>query len=298
MTFITSNTQQINGTKTLQRIAIALSREELFVVMRLLKASSLPGFDLSWLQTNEDGSLADETQKLLEVATNGLIARGYLAIKPAEKLTQPPTPLLNVSLPPQVISLVGACAFAEYNVLLSQRVSPGPHLTYLHEYQGLGVVHTMPQQDVHLFELVDGRNGLIAVLHEALSLAHQQALPVPSGDIPIVDMLAARDAALDGQLDEALAFLKRGSLALATSQALTQVLRNATSMGVLLIAERGDDKARGTMTYVTTPDTCFTFTDRTQSGTHAFRVESVSAHTLRNWIEDTLPSTSQKEMLS
>lgn len=291
-------TLTMQSLEAVQRVAIALSREELYVVMRLLKAGSLPGFDLSWLQTNEDGSLADETQKKLEVATNALIARGYLAIKAAEAATQPPTPLLNVSLPPQVISLVGACAFAEYSVLLSLRVSPGPQLTYLHEYQGLGVVHTMPQQDVHLFELVDGRDGLLAVIHEALSLKQQQALSVPAGDVPIVDMLAARDAAFDGQFDEALAFLKRGGLAVPTAQALAHALQDATSMGVLLIAGHGDEKARGTITYVTTPTICFTFANGTHSGTHTFHVESVSAQTLRAWIEHTLPSVSEKGMLS
>ncbi len=282
---MTLTTQQ---PETAQRLAIALSREELYVILRLLKAGSLPGFDLSWLQKNEDGTLADETQRMLEVATNGLIARGYLAIKSAEAATQPPTPLLNVTLPPLVISLVGACAFAEWSVLLSLRISQGPHLTYLHEYQGLGVVHTMPQQDVHLFELVDGRNGLVAVMHEALSLEQQQALSVPASDVAVVDMMAARDAALDGQLDEALAFLKRGGMTLPTAQALSHTLQDATSMGVVVIVGQGDEKLQGAITYVTTPTTCFTFTNRETGSTHTFHVESVSAETIRTRLHSVL----------
>ena len=97
-----------------QRIAIGLSKEELFIVMRLLKARGIPGFDLSWLKTESDGSIPDEVTHSLEAAANALIARGYMEPE-AVKATK----TVKLNMPSPVIAMVGTCAFGIDSILLS-----------------------------------------------------------------------------------------------------------------------------------------------------------------------------------
>src|SRR5579859_6298268 len=106
----------MNTNATLQQpLAVALSREELYVVMRLLKATSIPGFDLGWLKTTPGEPMADEMRQALEVAAKALIARGYLTPLPGS----PGTEAVTLGMPALVISLVGACTFGIDSILLN-----------------------------------------------------------------------------------------------------------------------------------------------------------------------------------
>lgn len=269
-------------------IDISLSREELFVVMRLLKAQALPGFDLSWLKRDLDGTVSDDIRQELEVATNALIARGYITdVKPSSETTP-----LTMSMPSPVIALVGTCAFADYSVLLVLHTKQGQRKMYLHQLRELGVVHTMPLPDIHQFAAVDGRNGILRAMDTTLGLHGQTSLVLPAGKALVVDVQAARDAALTGRVDEAEGLLLRGGLPTATAQVLSRAMKAATALGAISIIKRNEDgePQASTLALVITPTMCFTLADDAP-GTHPakFLVQPVSAEALRHWITETLP---------
>ncbi len=282
-------TQTIPSSSVLegQRIAIALSREEVFIVMRLLKAKDIPGFDLSWLNIRDDGTAPDEVMSSLESATNALIARGYLTPDAAA-----PEGVTKMDMPSPVIALVGACAFGVDSILLSLHKPDGPKVIYLHELRELGVVHTMPFPDIHRFEAVEGRPGVLRVIEETLGLRTQPALVLPAQRALVVDVQAARDAALAGRVDEAEGFLLRSGLSSTTAQVLSKAMKAATALGAISIIKRDADGQphATTLALVITPTMCFTLADDAP-GTHParFLVQPVSADALRHWITETLP---------
>src|SRR5258708_20402839 len=145
----------VPSTPARQHSAVSRRREEVFVVMRLIKAKQIPGFDLDWLQFTADGTLTSETRQAIEIATNGLIARGYLTeMKPLQGIAP-----VTFGVPSPVIALVGACAFGSYGIALSQHTPSGTRLLYLHQLQDLGGVHRMPLFNIHQCEATDGRAG-------------------------------------------------------------------------------------------------------------------------------------------
>ena len=277
----------MNTDVTLQQpLAIALSREELYVVMRLLKATSIPGFDLGWLNTMPGGSMPDEMRRALEVAANALVARGYLT--PLHRATG--TAPLTLGMPALVISLVGACTFGIDSISLNLRVYGRHRLIYLHELRRLGVVHTMPLPDVHQFEAVNGRAGILKVIDNALDLGTQTASTLPAGKALVVDVEAARDAAVTGQVDKAVELLVHAGLQTVTAQALGRAMAEATALGAIGIVRRDADGRRheATLALVVTSTQCFTLSDE---GSHpaAFHVQPTSANALRQWINSSLP---------
>jgi len=265
---------------TIQRVVVSLSREELYVIMRLLKASQLPGFDLTWLNATPDGEVPDNVRQTLDVVTNALIARGYLSLQePVEAET------VQVNIPSPVIALVGACIFGENSILLSLHTSDGPKLTYLHQLRELGVVHTMPLPDVHQFEALNGREGVIRVVNDLLKLQAQPVSALPAVKALAVDVQTARDAAIAGQVDEAVERLVRGGLPAATAQELGKAMKEASALGSIVAAKREDDgkQRNAALAIVVTPTLCFALSDE---GSHpsAFHVQPTSADALRRWV--------------
>lgn len=270
---------------TLQRIAISLSREELYVVLRLLKATQLPGYDLSWLNAAPGGTVPDDVRNALEVATNALIARGYLT--PQEPTAAEP---LKVNMPSPVIALVGTCAFGVESILLSLHTGDGPRLIYLHELGELGVVHTMPVPDIHQFEAIEGRAGILHVIEEMLDLRSQTAITLPAGKAFAVDVQAARDTALVGKLEEAVKLLVQGGLPTVTAEALSRAMKESTALGAIIIGKRdaSGQPQEVTLALVISPTLCFALAD---ADVHpaAFHVQPTSAEVLKQWIASSLP---------
>jgi hypothetical protein len=262
-----------------QRIALALSREELYVVMRFLKATYIPGFDLAWLKAAPDGSIPEDVQRALEVATNALIARGYLSLNEAEEAKP-----MEVTLPSPVIALVGACIFGELSVLLSLYKPEEQGIMYLHKLHQLGVVHTVPLPGVHQFEAVDGEAGILSVIHDVLGLHTQRAADVPKGKGLAIDIQAARDAALAGDMDEARDLLKRSGLPDDTARALGEAMAEATASGAIVIVRRGDDGQfhKATLAVVVSPMTCFALSEE-GAQPDFYAVRPISAEALGAW---------------
>lgn len=274
-----------------QNFSISLSREELYIVMRLIRARRIPGFDLTWLNLTPEGLPTEETRMALEAATNALVARGYLGEGHAAKDDQ-----LALSLPSPVVALVGTCAFGEYSIALPVRTSGEPRLLYLHELQGLGVIHSMPIPGIHRFEAVEGREGILHVLDTVLALDAQIAgIALPDGHVTAVALQAARDAAFTGNIDDAVQLLVKGGLPLATARELGSAMKNPESIGAIIIASREvtGEQQEGALAVVVTAAYCFQLTNEGTSS-QVFRVRSVSAIELRQWVLACLPLAGQK----
>ena len=195
-------------------------------------------------------------------------------------------------MPSPVIALIGACAFGEYSTLLLLHTRNGPCRVYLHELGELAVMHTMPVQDVHRFDALDGRAGVLRVMDGLLSLNAQTPAAIPAGKVLTVDAQAARDAARAGRVDEAIGLLARGGLPPTTAWNLGRAMKEATALGAISIVKRSADGqlSRATLAVVITPTSCFALSDEdTRPAT--FHVRPTSADALREWITSSLPMT-------
>lgn len=269
-----------------QRIALSLSREELYVVMRLLKARQIPGFDTAWLQADADGHIPEDVQRALEVAANDLIARGYLSKIQLPEADEP----LRLTMPSPLIALVGDCAFNEFTMFLSlQRTPEGPRMLYLHGLHTLGVVHTMPLPNVHQFEAVSNRNGIVNVIDEVLLLADQPVPELHGGTVFAANVELARGAATAGDIEQAAALLLRDELPTETAYMLAGAMKDASVMGAIIADKRIADNqvAHMACAVVLTSALCFLLTTN-EATPHIFEVQPLSANALRKFLINAL----------
>lgn len=263
-----------------QPIGLALSREELYVIMRLLNASELPGFDLSWLTIAPVGTVTNDTRRVLEAATNALIARGYLAPGGLEI-----TPPVKVVLPAPVISLVGTCAFGRRWIILSASKSAGPVEVHIHQLKALTVARTEPLPGIHRFEVISGQDALLRLVNDALSLQAQTApVPgIPNGRVR-AEAVARAPLVENGKAEEAAALLIHGGLPAHTARALAQAMKDAVSIGGICIVSRSaNQQTQSTvLRVVTTARHCFTIGGgRSQDD---LLVQATSAEAVRQWL--------------
>lgn len=261
-----------------QGIKIALSHEELYLILRLLRAERIPGYDLTWVQTRPDGTIPEESERALEVATAALMARGYLVPGPAPAEGEK----IRVDVPSPVLALVGACAFGEYSMLLSLHRAQARSDVYLHELRGLGVAHTFPLPAVHQFESLAGRAGVLALIDRALGLDEQPGVPLDDGRAaaPVVEQ--ARDYALAGECGLAAQILIASGVPSPTARALADAMYGATALGSITIAHqtRYDQHREISLALVVASDVCFTLIP--DQG--IYQIRAVSAMGIRSWI--------------
>ncbi len=136
---------------------IALSREELLVVMAYLNARELPGYDMKWTEEMSK----EDLEKISEVAERALFARNFLARDKDQK----------VYVNPLVFSAVGACVIPERSVILWQ-VKPGKSFEqyYFHVSRKMNVIHFMPHSMIHQFVAVEDKKQLVRSLLGVISL--------------------------------------------------------------------------------------------------------------------------------
>lgn len=270
---------------TVHQVKFSLSREELLVIMRTLGAPQLPGFDLAWAAMSADGVPSPATQAKMEVAMRDLIARGVLA------LAQPGSARpLEMAVP--VAAAVGACAFGDDVIFLSLNRRTNRTVLYLHEYRGVAVAHSTIATDIHLFQALNGRVGLLQAIDELLELADQAAPPVPAGVAYTVHVLRARDAALAGRAAEAEAALTAGGLAEPTRSALCNAMTNATALGAAILGWRdaAGKEHDAAVAVVVAPRACFLLHEDTGARPSVFRVVPASAAAVRQWFTERLPA--------
>lgn len=261
-----------------QGVKIALSREELYLMMRVLKAEYIPGYDLAWVQARPDGTLPEESERALEAATAALMARGYLVPGPAPAEGEK----IRVDIPSPVLALVGACAFGDYSILLSLHGKRGRNMIYLHEFHSLGVAHTLPLVDVHLFEALAGRVGVLALIDRTLGLDEQPGVPLDDGRAEASVTEKARDYALAGDCVTATQTLIAAGVPSPTARALADAMYGATALGSITIARqtRYDQHREISLALVVASDICFTLIP--DQG--IYQIRAVSAMGIRSWI--------------
>lgn len=301
---MTHNVPSAAATQRIDPLSIGLSREEVFIVLRLLKASGMPGYDVAWLNITPDGRVPERHRAALEAATTGLVARGYLLPRPAPAPVQtngaPTAPA--VELPDVLVALVGACAFGEYAIMLDLRGAKGPQRLYLHELRGLGVLHDMPLNNVHQLSALDGRNGVLAALESALAIVGQPESSVAPASLAVNSLTAASEAAKAHQRDAALQSLLQGGLPAHFAPMVVDALTTATTSGTLVIFQptrSGDNQGRTVAgvrvgpqlteaTIVVTPQVILLFTPQ-PNNPNAVTVAAIGAGGLRRWVSARLP---------
>ncbi|HEX6800149.1 MAG TPA: hypothetical protein VF116_20725 [Ktedonobacterales bacterium] len=267
---------------------MSVSREELAVLLRLLKIGSLPGFDLSWLHLAPDGSVGRDELPALEAATNALVARGFLEVAPPK----PGQTSQGVSLPAPLVGLIRACAASTITIRLALLTSHGDIPIYLHELEGVCVAHTVPQPDIHQFLLLSGRRGMLDALATFMGLDQQPSLALPPGLVIGQQFQPARDAALLGRVDAAAGMFAAAGLAAPTAGALAQSVATARTIGLCSIAVRAEngEVRRTDFAFIIAPGACFVIS-AVAADPGTLEVRPASATEVRAHIVSQLPRT-------
>ncbi|MCB0199112.1 MAG: hypothetical protein KDI03_03490 [Anaerolineae bacterium] len=223
-----------NGEKE-QPLNILLSRDELMLVLGELDSDYIPGLDVDPL-----GELAPEQQSLaLTVAGRGLMARELAGLTDEGDL------VLHTAL----LTAVGVCAYSQ-NALFAYHWPAGsdaPTRYFGHLRGDVSVVHTRPQDVLHLFSLLPSRAALI---DEVVALSGSSTSPTKSnfsGELTVsgADFGRARELAAAGDADQAAVVL--GGAALPGAVALADTLAaspDVTILQTLKQLESGDIQKR------------------------------------------------------
>lgn len=187
-------------TNTRQIVEVILSREELALILTLIRADTIPGLEADPLGelTSEQRNLglifAERALRARELARLG--ANGQLLVQNA---------LLN---------MVGACAFAQTSVLVQHHFpDQHPPAQYFgHIREGILVAHTLPDQALHRLALVPDRTALI---EQIISVCQASNLPRTAAVEMRVSRAAlaqVREAAAQNQAAGAAILVQQGAV--------------------------------------------------------------------------------------
>lgn len=261
-------------------LSATLSREELEVLMHLLHFSQMPGVDRTWLNPRPDGTYPSATTVALDTAARDLQARNLLVLEAGDQTGAPLTP----RVPSALIALVGACVQGDLAIWFSATTIAGPRRAYYHRFRGVYVEHIVSPSGLHQFTGVDSPAIIIQTLAGLMAVAQQPAAPVPPGSVAAVQLTAAREQALQGNIPAAITRLVLGGLPQPTAEALSAAMAQATSMGSIM---QSTSNAQGQVTsrsaaYVVTPQACFLLEDPNDGRTIA--VSALSGAMLGQWV--------------
>jgi hypothetical protein len=219
---------------------VALSREELYAILRLIKAPSLPGFDTSWARMGADGEPTTETREALRMGTDALIARGYLTLAPPPHPNEEP----HLEVPAPVVALVGACAFSDFSVRFAGVADGVFQQFYIHQLAALGALHTTPQPGVHLFMPLAGRKGLLTAIATLVGVDVAVASGGQLGVIALDAMRQAVNVARTGDGEGVRRALRQAAVnSEGTLRGLEDALARNPVWGELSVAVRGEHGA-------------------------------------------------------
>lgn len=279
---------------------LRLSQAELFVLVRLLKATGIPGMDFTEFHTLADPPPEMLTQTL-DTAVKALVARGYLVPLPGAGASQQPTPAYldpaadqpgwkKVGIPGGVVTLLGICAFPERSLSLTWRTARGVNLLWLHERERPPVAVTSPLPDIYQFTALPDWPAAQHIIGEVLGLKEQQVprWPLDAGNIRL-DMLSHVYKALkQNDAAGALLLLTEGGLPEPTAQSFLDALGSCTALGQLTVTSYGPEpdqqEQQARLVIVVTPFICFLLLPSGASREPIYAVRAVSAAELRAWI--------------
>ena len=205
-----------------KQVSVALSQEELFVLLAYLEVDSLMGLNNGILHDLSK----EQIQLVLGVAQRALIARGFLTPTNEENRYQ---------LVPLILSLIGTCVKPDSSLIITYDRPQSPAETYFyHQANSELVQHTIPVQAIHQFiEVTDPSLPVEAVT--TLFRVNNQPAPTATTQliqIPQAIFTQARQIAFDNGANSARQTLiganVEKSQATALAQTLAQPIANMT----------------------------------------------------------------------
>jgi len=246
-------------------IALALSQDELLVVLRYLNAKHLAGLEVEGLKqdTEENFDLA------MAVAERALIARGLLGQTDENKM----------ELSPYVFAVVGACAWPEMSVIISRHETNHLEENYFfHTSRRMHIAHTVPITMIHHFLALEDRSNWIKSILSALSLNSEFTNQTQvSAVLPMKSLADARETAIQGGGNAALEMLVSHALEGQSAECLSRALAQATSNTVFSFIDHGKDHVEG-FSLMQTPDKQWLIEPLPGSNEHfeSVRIQTVS----------------------
>ncbi len=211
-------------TNTRQIVEVILSREELALVLALIRADTIPGLgadplgELTPEQRNLGLIFAERALRARELAR--LDANGQLLVQNA---------LLN---------MVGACAFAQTSVLVQHHFPDGrpPAQYFGHIREGILVAHTLPDQALHRLALVPDRTALIEQIISVCQASNLPRMPAVEMQVERAALAQVREAAAQNQAAGAAILVQHGAEA-EPAQQFAQSLAEPHHLAILQIVQ-------------------------------------------------------------
>lgn len=175
-------------------LSIALSQEELFVVMAYLKIPLMLGLNNQVLASLPEAN----RDMVLGVAERALIARGYLEIKKG-----------LLELIPVVQAIIGACSAPQKTLAIKCNSSKQlPEDYYFHVSRKMNVMHMFPMTAIHQFTMVKDQVALLRAAFATMKLVEPQNLQPMSGTLAKNLVVQAQDTAKEGGVAKVKTILK------------------------------------------------------------------------------------------
>ncbi len=279
---------------------LRLSRTELYVLTRLLKATGIAGIDFTWFQTPPDDLPRETLIRAVDEGVKSLVARGYLVPLPEglnssrsftsyvdQKADQ--QNWKKVGIPEELATLLNTCASPVQSLALTWRTSRGAELLWFHTRDEAIVAVSSPLPDIYQFMVLPAWDAAQLIILEALGLKEQQAprQSLPVGKLQADVLPRAREALEKNSPAQALSLLASAGLPESTAQAFLEAIGACTTIARLVITSQEPEpdghEQRARLVVIITPIVCFVLSP-SDASEGAYIVRAMSADEVRAWI--------------
>lgn len=214
-------------------LSFVLSQEELSIFLSYLKTVDMAGLDVSIFK----GLNKKQIQMVLGVAERSLIARGFLVVGKDNRL----------EMAPHVFAAIGACAFPERTILITDSRPDIPDSNYyFHSSRKMNVMHTVPMTAMHQFIAVEDRTAMTKAVYSILHLDAVMGEIFPKGKIKRSILNKAREAAQKKGKKSTFSFLAdQNELNADTARAFVEALERPLSNTMLAYIEKQGEIMEG-----------------------------------------------------
>lgn len=233
-------------------INILLSREELLLTLRTLQAESIPGLDNDPLSN----LTPDGLELAMTVAERALRARELAQVREDGGL----------ALHHLLLTAVGVCAYATETVFVYHwpEDSDFPVRYFGHIRNDDFVAHTRPEDILHMFTLLPSKAQMVEQISQ-LCAWEERAQQNGSYALEVVDFGQVRQWSRDGEVETAVAHLKKHRADAEAAVALVNTLAQSPDITILQMLKQQEDQsvAKYDFTVVQNRDHCWLMTSPT-----------------------------------
>lgn len=173
------------------KIGIAVSQEELLMVLKYLKVDKITGLDMDVFTQLSD----QEMQMVLGVAERALLARGFLKIGTDKKLKLEPVPM----------GVIGTCVKSDRTIVINHQEKNKLDLTYFFHYaRSMRVVHFVPISAIHQFLAVETTKDFLRMIFSLLGSNEFSKNNIGSFSLSQTAFDRAKELAQNGSSKEAI----------------------------------------------------------------------------------------------